>query len=95
MISKHINTLELPKILTRLTHYCGFTASVALAEALTPSTQPAEVQRRLAETTQARDALEKIDILTIGGAHDVREAARLPHAAACWRRGICWTSAIP
>lgn len=77
MISKHINTLELPKILTRLTHYCGFTASVALAEALTPSTQPAEVQRRLAETTQARDALEKIDILTVGGAHDVRESARL------------------
>ncbi len=77
MIPKHINTLELPKILGRLANYCGFTASVELAQMLAPSSQPAEVQRRLAETTQAREALEKIDILTVGGAHDVRERAQL------------------
>ncbi len=77
MISKHLNTLELPKILARLSNHCSFTASIELAQALTPATSAAEVQRRLAETTQAKDALEKIDILTVGGAHDVREHARL------------------
>jgi len=77
MISKHINTLELPKILVRLANHCGFSASVELAQALTPSTEAAEVQRRLAETTQAKEALEKIDVLTVGGSHDIREAARL------------------
>lgn len=77
MISKHINTLELPKILARLANHCGFSASVELAQALTPSTEAAEVQRRLAETTQAKEALEKIDVLTVGGSHDIREPARL------------------
>ncbi len=74
---KHLNTLELPKILERLSAYCAFSASVELALQLTPATEAGEVQRRLAETTQAREALLKNDSLTIGGARDVREPARL------------------
>ena len=70
---KHLSTLELPKILERLASYCSFNASAELARHLIPSTDAAEVQRRLAETTQARAALETNDGLTIGGAHDVRE----------------------
>jgi DNA mismatch repair protein MutS2 len=70
---KHLNTLELPKILERLAGYCSFDASANLARHLTPSTDAIEVQRRLAETTQARAALNANDGLTIGGAHDVRE----------------------
>jgi DNA mismatch repair protein MutS2 len=74
---KHLHTLELPKILERLTAYCAFSASIELALQLTPATEAGEVQRRLAETAQAREALKKNDNLTIGGARDVREPARL------------------
>lgn len=70
---KHLSTLELPKILERLASYCSFNASAELARHLAPSTDAVEVQRRLAETTQARAALNTNDGLTIGGAHDVRE----------------------
>ncbi|BCX04548.1 MAG: endonuclease MutS2 [Candidatus Roseilinea sp.] len=77
MIAKHLHTLELPKILDRLAAYCSFSASAALARALEPATSPAEVERRLVETAEARDALNKNDQLGIGSARDVREAARL------------------
>lgn len=81
MIVKHLNTLELPKILDRLAKHCAFSASEALAHELRPAHTPAEVVRRQAETTQAREALEKLDSLSIGGARDVREAAqRAAHA---------------
>lgn len=74
---KHLHTLELPKILERLSAYCSFSASIELAMQLAPAIEAGEVQRRLAETTQAREALKKNDNLTIGGARDVREPARL------------------
>jgi DNA mismatch repair protein MutS2 len=77
VIAKHLATLELPKILERLTKYCAFSASEVLARELAPSRSAAEVQRRLAETSQAREALEKHDQLTIGGARDVRDAVYL------------------
>jgi DNA mismatch repair protein MutS2 len=77
MISKHINTLELPKILARLSNHCAFTASIELAQQLKPATNATEVQRRLAETSEAKEALLKNDQLSIGGAHDVREPVRL------------------
>jgi DNA mismatch repair protein MutS2 len=76
--AKHLSTLELPKILERVAaQYCAFSASADLARDLTPSTEPAEARRRIAETQQAREALEKHDQLTIGGARDVRQAAHL------------------
>ncbi|HEY3288712.1 MAG TPA: endonuclease MutS2, partial [Anaerolineae bacterium] len=76
---KHLNTLELPKILERLATYCSFAVSSDLAQALTPSSEPNEVRRRLAETGQARAALNANDSLSIGGAHDVRNI--VAHAA--------------
>ena len=72
MNQKHLNTLELPKILERVANYCSFPPSAELVRGLTPATDPVEVRRRLAETTQARAALAANDNLTIGGAHDVR-----------------------
>jgi DNA mismatch repair protein MutS2 len=81
VIVKHLNTLELPKILDRLAKYCAFSASEELTRELQPAHTPSEVQRRLAETTQAREALERLDSLSIGGAHDVREfVQRAAHA---------------
>jgi DNA mismatch repair protein MutS2 len=76
---KHLNTLELPKILERLTSYCSFAVSADLARALQPISDAVEVRRRLAETAQARAALSVNDALTIGGARDVREP--VAHAA--------------
>ena len=79
MNPKHLKTLELPKILERLASYCSFAVSADLAVNLAPSTEPAEVRRRLAETAQARAALNANDSLSIGGAHDVRNI--VAHAA--------------
>ena len=75
---KHLITLELPKILEQLASYCSFDASSELARHLTPLIDVSEVRRRVAETAQARAALEANDSLGIGGAHDVRE--RVIHA---------------
>jgi DNA mismatch repair protein MutS2 len=81
VIVKHLNTLELPKILDRLAKHCSFAASEALAHDLRPSHTVSETARRLSETTQAREALEKLDSLSIGGARDVRESVqRAAHA---------------
>ena len=76
MIPKHLNTLELPKILERLARECSFGASVELAKTLHPTADVVEVRRRLDETTQARAALEAIDTLGIGGARDIRDLVR-------------------
>lgn len=73
MQTKHLATLELPKILERLASHCAFSASEVLARALQPSAETAEVTRRLAETTQAKDALNKLEGIDVGGARDVRE----------------------
>lgn len=75
--AKHLEKLELPKILERLAGYCSFSASAALAGELTPSPDVAEVKRRIAETTQAREALEANDNLGVGGARDVRPQVEL------------------
>ncbi len=77
MNPKHLTKLELPKILDRLAAHCSFSASDTLARALEPSTEPGEVKRRLAETTQARQALDANDNLGVGGARDVRPQVSL------------------
>ncbi len=77
MNPKHLEKLELPKILERLAAQCSFSASEALARALTPSSDAGEVKRRIAETTQARQALEANDGLGVGGARDVRPQVEL------------------
>lgn len=72
MDPKSITTLELPKILTRLSKFSSFSAGTALALALTPATDRTEAQRRQQETTEARKLLAVKTDVTIGGARDIR-----------------------
>jgi len=75
MDEKTLTTLEYPKVLERLASYCAFSASAEMARALRPSTKLHQVQRRLAETSDARQLLETRPETTIGGARDVRAYA--------------------
>jgi len=84
MDEKTLTTLEYPKVLERLASYCAFSASAEMARALRPTTVLHEAQRRLAETSDARQLLETRPETTIGGARDVRVYA---HAAARQRQG--------
>ncbi len=72
MENKYLETLEYPKILERLAQYTSFSAGEALALALEPATDPAEVRRRQQETTEARALLDIRPDITLGGARDVR-----------------------
>ena len=76
MDAKSIHTLELGKILERLSRFTAFSASTALALALTPATELDEVRRRQQESTEARKLLTVKPDLTIGGARDVRASAQ-------------------
>ena len=76
MDSKTLSVLEYPKILDRLAANCAFSASVELARKLQPSTRLDEIQRLLAETTEARLLLSVSDA-SVGGAHDVGPRANL------------------
>src|SRR6266542_3078734 len=76
MDAKSIHTLELGKILERLSRFTAFSASTALALALAPATELEEVRRRQQETTEARKLLTVKPDLTIGGARDVRASAQ-------------------
>jgi len=77
VLSRHLQVLELPKILDRLAGHCAFSASVELARTLQPATEFGEVARRLAETREARALLSKQEHISVGNARDVREAAHL------------------
>jgi DNA mismatch repair protein MutS2 len=72
MDAKTHRTLELPAILERLAGYAAFSASKELARSLQPVSDLVEIQRRLAETAEARLLIDSVDGVTIGGAHDVR-----------------------
>jgi len=76
MDAKSIHTLELPKILERLSKYSSFSAGVALTLSLTPTADLAEARRRQQETTEARKLLSVKTDVTIGGARDVRPQAQ-------------------
>jgi DNA mismatch repair protein MutS2 len=81
-VNKHLDTLELPKILERLAHYAAFSASKELALALRPSPFLAEVQVRQAETGEAWRLLAAKPNLGLGQAEDLRpltERARRGH----------------
>ena len=70
MDAKSIATLELSKILDRLSKFTAFSASTALALALAPTGDLAEARRRQQQTTEARRLLSVKPDLTIGGARD-------------------------
>ena len=72
MEAKYLHTLEYPKILERLAQHTSFSAGRELALRLEPSTDPGEVRRRQAETSEARALLDIRPDAGVGGAHDVR-----------------------
>jgi DNA mismatch repair protein MutS2 len=74
-----IHTLEFPKIREQLARHTSFSASRELALELLPSTDIVEVRQRQALTGEARALLDEYPDVTVGGARDVRRAAR--HAA--------------
>lgn len=71
-----LQTLEFPKIREQLARHVGFSASRELALNLDPSVDPVEVRRRLAFTAETRTLLDEYPDTTIGGARDIRRAAR-------------------
>ena len=77
MDAKSIHTLELPKILERLSKFTSFSAGAALALALAPTADLREARRWQQETSEARKLLSVKTDATIGGAHDVRPLAEL------------------
>ncbi len=77
MDAKTLHTLEYPKILDHLADYCAFAASIEKAHQLQPSASLDEARHRLTETTEAVRMLVTRPDLTIGGAHDVRQAVDL------------------
>jgi DNA mismatch repair protein MutS2 len=83
MDAKSIRTLELPKILERLSACTSFSASEALARDLTPTDSLAEARRWQQETSEARKLLQVKTDVTIGGAHDVR-----PYVTSALRGGV-------
>lgn len=89
MDPKSITTLELPKILTRLSKFSSFSAGTALALALAPATELAEAQRRQQETTEARKLLAVKTDVTIGGARDIR-----PFVQNAARGGVLFASEL-
>lgn len=72
MDGKSQETLELRLILEHLANFGAFSASKALALALTPSDDHELVKRWQKETSEARYLLSINSSLTVGGAHDIR-----------------------
>jgi DNA mismatch repair protein MutS2 len=76
MDSKTLNVLEYPKILEKLSGFCDFSASMALARSLEPTDSFELATSRLAETAEARKILAMQGI-GVGAAHDIRPSADL------------------
>jgi DNA mismatch repair protein MutS2 len=70
--SKHLVTLEFPKVLARLATYASFSAGEERACALTPAVDLREIRWRMETTSEARALLDAKSDTTLGGAHDVR-----------------------
>jgi len=70
--TKHLTTLEFPKVLARLATYASFSAGEKLARTLLPETDLREMRWRLRTTSEARALLEASPETTLGGARDVR-----------------------
>lgn len=72
MEEHYLRTLELNKVLDRLAGHTAFSLSSEKATGLRPSTDPAEVQRRLEATHEARRLLDLKPSFSVGGARDIR-----------------------
>lgn len=77
--SQTLETLEFPKIREQLARHTAFSASRELALELLPSTDQQAIERNLALTSEARALIDALPDANVGGARDIRNAAR--HAA--------------
>ena len=71
---KSLETLELPQVLELLSAQAVSSTAKEQALHLTPSSEPTEVRRRLAETTAARDLMTLYGSPSLSGVKDVRAA---------------------
>lgn len=76
MHTKSLTTLEYPKIIERLAAETAFSASREMAQALQPTNDISEAQRRQAYTAEARLLLDLRPDAGIRGARDVRPQTR-------------------
>lgn len=76
MDSSVCKTLEYPKILTLLAGKAGSVMAKEIALDLTPTAEREEVERRLQETTEARDVLIAAASVPLGGIRDIRAAMK-------------------
>lgn len=67
-----LKTLEYPKIRTMLADRSSSTMGREMAEELIPTNEMAEVERRIAETREAREILDAMLNVPLGGIRDVR-----------------------
>ncbi len=77
MNEKTLSLLEYHKVLVRLEAHCAFSASMELAQALNPTPSFDEATARLEETSEARLLFSTNETASVGGARDVRGAAKL------------------
>ncbi len=75
MDKKSIEILDLLRVLDRLAAHTSFSASRQLAQELRPSSDWEEVQRRQAETREARHLLSLGEEIFVGPARDIRPLA--------------------
>jgi DNA mismatch repair protein MutS2 len=76
MDEKSLHTLELDRVLERLAGHASFSASRDRILETRPAADIAAARRLLDETGQARMLLERHAEISVGGARDVRPAAR-------------------
>lgn len=76
MDKQYLRILEYDKILAQLAEHTAFSASREMALALMPVADARDVERALAETTEAKALLSTRTDLTVGAAHDVRSLAK-------------------
>lgn len=67
-----LKTLEYNKIRTMLSDRSSSTLGRELTEALAPTSDWAEVERRIAETREAREILDAMSNIPLGGIRDIR-----------------------
>ncbi|NLF00164.1 MAG: endonuclease MutS2 [Anaerolineales bacterium] len=89
VLTKHLATLEFPKVLARLASYTSFSAGAELAQNLTPAIDLEGIRASLRATSEARLLLEAKSDTTMGGARDIR-----PHVAATLRDAVLTTGEL-
>lgn len=72
MDEKYLQTLEFPKILSRLADHTDFSAGREMALALRPTTDLEQARAWQQETTEARYLMDTRGLVGMGGARDVR-----------------------